>query len=73
MQVKIFWFSIFFSFQIISNDEYKSVQHRVVANSGEESRVSIGTFFGLGKREESDIYGLLLELISTQNRLDIVM
>ncbi|XP_039145482.1 1-aminocyclopropane-1-carboxylate oxidase homolog 3-like [Dioscorea cayenensis subsp. rotundata] len=52
--------------QIISNDEYKSVQHRVVANSDKESRVSIATFFTPGKREEFDIYGPLLELISIE-------
>ncbi|KAJ0975408.1 hypothetical protein J5N97_017373 [Dioscorea zingiberensis] len=53
--------------QIISNDEYQSVQHRVVANSGENGRVSVAVFFSPGKREDSDIYGPLPELISVEN------
>lgn len=48
----------------MSNDEYKSVEHRVVANSCEEGRVSIGVFFSPGKRGESDYYGPLPELAS---------
>ncbi|KAH7655956.1 Iron/ascorbate family oxidoreductases protein, partial [Dioscorea alata] len=50
--------------QIISNDEYKSVEHRVLANSTNEPRISIGVFFNPGKREEVDLYGPLPELIS---------
>ena len=50
--------------QIISNNKYKSVHHRVVANSCEEPRISIATFFNPGKRGESVLYGPLPELVS---------
>ena len=50
--------------QIISNDEYKSVEHRVLANSSGEPRVSIAVFFNPGKREE--LYGPLPELVSPE-------
>ncbi|KAJ0987240.1 hypothetical protein J5N97_005596 [Dioscorea zingiberensis] len=53
--------------QIISNDKYVSVQHRVLANSGEKGRVSIAMLFSPGKREDSDIYGPLPELMSVEN------
>ncbi|KAJ0987239.1 hypothetical protein J5N97_005595 [Dioscorea zingiberensis] len=53
--------------QIISNDKYVSVQHRVLANSGEKGRVSIAVFFTPGKRGDSDIYGPLPELMSDEN------
>ncbi|XP_024028776.1 1-aminocyclopropane-1-carboxylate oxidase homolog 4 [Morus notabilis] len=49
--------------QIMTNDQYKSVEHRVVANQSEEPRVSIGVFLNPGKREET--YGPLPELISS--------
>lgn len=51
---------------MISNDEYKSVEHRVVANSHQEARVSIAVFFNPGKRGESDFYGPLQELVSPE-------
>ncbi|KAK9276741.1 hypothetical protein L1049_006277 [Liquidambar formosana] len=47
--------------QIISNDEYKSVEHRVLANPSSEPRVSIGVFFNPINRE--GMYGPLPELI----------
>ncbi|OUZ99385.1 Oxoglutarate/iron-dependent dioxygenase [Macleaya cordata] len=50
--------------QIISNDEYKSAEHRVVANRFQEPRVSAAVFFNPGKRE--DIYGPVPELISPE-------
>ncbi|KAJ0987242.1 hypothetical protein J5N97_005598 [Dioscorea zingiberensis] len=52
--------------QIISNDTYKSVEHRVAANSHEEARVSIAIFYNPGKRGELDLYGPLPELISSE-------
>ncbi|XP_072981137.1 1-aminocyclopropane-1-carboxylate oxidase homolog 4-like [Typha angustifolia] len=52
--------------QLITNDEYKSVEHRVVANSRQEARVSIAVFFNPGKRGDSDLYGPLPELISPE-------
>ncbi|XP_043705798.1 1-aminocyclopropane-1-carboxylate oxidase homolog 1-like [Telopea speciosissima] len=50
--------------QIISNDEYKSVEHRVLANPHRESRISIAIFMNPGNRE--DLYGPLPELISPE-------
>ncbi|XP_062110190.1 1-aminocyclopropane-1-carboxylate oxidase homolog 1-like [Humulus lupulus] len=46
--------------QIMSNDEYKSVDHRVLANMNQEPRVSTAVFLHPGKREE--LYGPLPEL-----------
>ena len=58
-----FWLSFwYFGDQIMSNDEYKSVEHRVVANSSGEPRVSVAVFLNPGKRE--DLYGPLPELLS---------
>lgn len=48
--------------QIISNDEYKSVVHRVLANPFQEPRVSVAIFLNPGQRENS--FGPLPELIS---------
>lgn len=53
--------------QMMSNDEYKSVEHRVVMNTQEEARVSIALFFNPGKRGDSDFYGPLPELVSPEN------
>ncbi|XP_060669298.1 1-aminocyclopropane-1-carboxylate oxidase homolog 4-like [Ziziphus jujuba] len=50
--------------QIISNDEYKSVEHRVLANSSREPRVSVVVFFNVSKREE--LLGPLPELVSPE-------
>ncbi|KAI7735003.1 hypothetical protein M8C21_019801, partial [Ambrosia artemisiifolia] len=49
--------------QIMSNDEYKSVEHRVLANSAEGARVSIAVFFN--PSNEDRLYGPLPELVST--------
>jgi isopenicillin N synthase-like dioxygenase len=51
----------------MSNDNYKSVEHRVVMNSREEARVSVAVFFNPGKRGESIFYGPLPELVSSEN------
>lgn len=58
---------LFFHHQIMSNDEYTSVEHRVVMNTREEPRVSIGIFFSPGKRGDSVFYGPLPELVSSAN------
>ncbi|KAK1552599.1 hypothetical protein Q3G72_019824 [Acer saccharum] len=50
--------------QILSNDEYKSVQHRVLASSSDEPRVSVGVFFHPSEKES--LYGPLPELISLE-------
>ncbi|KAG0513744.1 hypothetical protein BDA96_10G128700 [Sorghum bicolor] len=54
--------------QIMSNDEYKSVDHRVIMNTREEARVSIAIFFNPGKRGDNVFYGPLPELVSSDSR-----
>ncbi|XP_038697198.1 1-aminocyclopropane-1-carboxylate oxidase homolog 1-like [Tripterygium wilfordii] len=48
--------------QILTNDEYKSVEHRVLANSYHEPRVSVAAFFNTSNRD--DLYGPFEELVS---------
>ncbi|KAK8628280.1 hypothetical protein V6N13_063989 [Hibiscus sabdariffa] len=50
--------------QILSNDEYVSVEHRVLANPSEEARVSIAVFFNPSAREA--LYGPFSELTSSE-------
>lgn len=50
--------------QIMSNDEYKSVEHRVLANPLQEPRVSVAVFFNPGDRE--NIYGPIPEILSSE-------
>ncbi|KAK4264068.1 hypothetical protein QN277_029407 [Acacia crassicarpa] len=50
--------------QIVSNEEYKSAQHRVLANCSNEPRVSVAVFLNPGARE--DVYGPLPELTSEE-------
>ncbi|KAK9742877.1 hypothetical protein RND81_03G202800 [Saponaria officinalis] len=52
-------------FQIISNDKYKSGQHRVIANPFKEARVSVAVFFNPGIVD--NVYGPLPELVSDEN------
>ncbi|KAA8535825.1 hypothetical protein F0562_030855 [Nyssa sinensis] len=54
------------SLQILSNGEYKNVEHRVLANSSKESRISVVEFFQVDKRNESCSYGPLPELLSPE-------
>ncbi|KAE8661236.1 putative ubiquitin [Hibiscus syriacus] len=54
--------------QIFSNDEYNSIQHRVLANSCEEPRISVVEFLSIGKWEETE-YGPLPELVSAEKPL----
>ncbi|XVE96393.1 hypothetical protein REPUB_Repub02eG0217700 [Reevesia pubescens] len=51
--------------QIISNGEYKSVEHRVRADSWEEPKITVVSFLNIGKWEESG-YGPLPELVSAE-------
>jgi isopenicillin N synthase-like dioxygenase len=51
----------------MSNDQYTSVDHRVVMNTSEEARVSIAVFFNPGKRGDSIFYGPIPELVSSEN------
>ena len=50
--------------QIISNEEYKSADHRVLANPSNEPRVSIAVFLNPGNREK--LFGPLPELTSAE-------
>ncbi|KAL8105822.1 hypothetical protein AgCh_029571 [Apium graveolens] len=50
--------------QIMSNDEYKSVQHRVLANPCQEPRVSVAVFLNPANRE--NIYGPIPEIVSSE-------
>ncbi|CAN6707662.1 unnamed protein product [Malus baccata var. baccata] len=49
---------------IVSNGEYRSVDHRVLANSSREPRVSIAMFFNVSRKDDS--YGPLPELVSPE-------
>ncbi|KAG5556530.1 hypothetical protein RHGRI_006961 [Rhododendron griersonianum] len=51
---------------IVSNGEYKSVEHRVLANANPEPRISIVIFFNLIKWKGSGYYGPLPELLSPE-------
>ncbi|KAI4357565.1 hypothetical protein L6164_001504 [Bauhinia variegata] len=50
--------------QIISNEKYKSVDHRVLANASGEPRVSVAVFYNPGARE--NVFGPLPELTSAE-------
>ncbi|KAG8051712.1 hypothetical protein GUJ93_ZPchr0001g30490 [Zizania palustris] len=50
--------------KMVSNDEYESVEHRVVVSSSEDARVSIALFFNPAKRGDSDLLGPLPELVT---------
>lgn len=54
----------FYEFQILSNDEYNSNEHRVLANTSQEPRVSIAVFFNPLKRDA--FFGPFPELISPE-------
>lgn len=50
--------------QIISNDEYKSVEHRVLANPLQEPRVSVAVFCNPSNRDQ--LFGPLPDLVSQE-------
>jgi len=52
--------------QIVSNGEYRSVQHRVVAHSSKEPRISVAMFFMPSKWKEPGYYGPLPELLTPE-------
>ncbi|MQM17908.1 hypothetical protein Taro_050888 [Colocasia esculenta] len=52
--------------QMISNDEYKSVEHKVVANPHKKPRVSIAAFYTPNHIDESTYFGPLPELVSPE-------
>ncbi|KAK6254795.1 hypothetical protein SCA6_016100 [Theobroma cacao] len=52
--------------QLISNDAYKGVEHRVLANSV-GPRVSVACFFSTSVMSDSRLYGPIKELLSEGN------
>lgn len=55
-------------FQLISNDKFKSVEHRVLANKV-SSRISVACFFTTSFLPTERLYGPIQELISEHNPL----
>ncbi|KAJ1283976.1 hypothetical protein BS78_03G169000 [Paspalum vaginatum] len=53
--------------KIVSNDELKSVEHRVVIKSTQDARVTIALFFNPAKRDKTDIFGPIPELVTVEN------
>lgn len=52
--------------QLITNDRFKSVEHRVLANNI-GPRVSVASFFRAGPRAQEKLYGPIKELLSEDN------
>ncbi|TVU08351.1 hypothetical protein EJB05_41754, partial [Eragrostis curvula] len=52
--------------KVVSNDEYKSVEHRVVIKSPQDVRISIALFFRPANWSESDFFGPLPELVTEE-------
>ncbi|KAL6192086.1 hypothetical protein ACLB2K_038473 [Fragaria x ananassa] len=52
--------------QLISNDIFKSVEHRVMANR-RGPRVSVASFFSTGVRPSTKLFGPIKELLSEDN------
>ncbi|XP_013695091.1 1-aminocyclopropane-1-carboxylate oxidase homolog 6-like [Brassica napus] len=52
--------------QIITNDKYKSVEHRVLANRA-GPRISVAGFFSTNMLPNSTVYGPIKELLSEEN------
>ncbi|KAL4645345.1 hypothetical protein ACB092_02G228800 [Castanea dentata] len=50
--------------QIMSNDKYVSVEHRVLAKASKEPRISVVTFFDLETESDTNYYGALPELLT---------
>lgn len=48
----------------MSNDKYKSIDHRVLANSSDEPRISVAIFYTPSNNEA--LYGPLPELVSPE-------
>lgn len=54
------------TFQLISNDKFESVEHRVLANP-EGPRISVACFFSTSFQASSKLYGPIKELLSEDN------
>ncbi|XP_010455146.1 PREDICTED: 1-aminocyclopropane-1-carboxylate oxidase homolog 12 [Camelina sativa] len=52
--------------QLITNDKFVSVEHRVLANR-KGPRISVASFFSSSVRENSTVYGPMKELVSEEN------
>lgn len=52
--------------QLITNNKFLSVEHRVLANRGDEPRVSVASFF-VHPLPSFRVYGPMKELLSEQN------
>ncbi|CAN7114739.1 unnamed protein product [Brassica rapa subsp. narinosa] len=52
--------------QLITNDKFISVEHRVLANR-QGPRISVASFFSSSKRANSTVYGPMKELVSEEN------
>ncbi|KAK1379863.1 1-aminocyclopropane-1-carboxylate oxidase-like protein 11 [Heracleum sosnowskyi] len=52
--------------QLITNDRFKSVEHRVVANHN-GPRVSVSCFFSTSLMPSTKLYGPIKELVSEEN------
>ncbi|CAN8248495.1 unnamed protein product [Cochlearia groenlandica] len=52
--------------QLITNDKFVSVEHRVLANN-RGPRISVASFFSSSKLQNSRIYGPMKELVSQEN------
>ncbi|XP_045806026.1 1-aminocyclopropane-1-carboxylate oxidase homolog 1-like [Trifolium pratense] len=52
--------------QLITNDKFKSVEHRVLAN-GIGPRISVACFFNAGLKAQEKLYGSIKELLSEDN------
>ncbi|XP_010513765.1 PREDICTED: 1-aminocyclopropane-1-carboxylate oxidase homolog 8-like [Camelina sativa] len=53
--------------QLISNDKFTSVEHRVIANRAAEPRISVPCFFSTVMKANPRVYGPIKELTSEQN------
>ncbi|KAH0932584.1 hypothetical protein HID58_009701 [Brassica napus] len=56
----------FYIIQLITNDKFVSVEHRVLANGRDEPRTSVASFF-VHPSSSSRVYGPIKELLSEQN------
>ncbi|XP_006417896.2 1-aminocyclopropane-1-carboxylate oxidase homolog 3 isoform X1 [Eutrema salsugineum] len=53
--------------QLITNDKFISLEHRVLANRATRARVSVACFFSTGVRPNPRMYGPIKELVSEED------